>query len=662
MQSQEYKNLIKKAPFAFAYHKIILDDNQKPIDYEFIEINEAFETLTGLEKSKTIGHKVTELIPEITKDPFNWIAFYGEVALNGGEKEFEQYAQGIKKWYKVQAFSTKKYYFSTLFIDISEEKIAQQKLLETNKELELAKAKAESANKSKSEFLANMSHEIRTPLNGVIGFTDLLFGTELNNTQQQYVKNANISAHSLLGIINDILDFSKIEAGKMELDFIKTDIIELLEKTCDIVKYQASQKGIELLLDIQLDIPRFLMIDPMRLKQILVNLLGNSVKFTEVGKIELKVSFIPQNKSSGLFVFSVLDTGIGINVEQQKKLFDAFTQADLSTTRKFGGTGLGLTISNMLAKKMKSNIEVISEVNKGSVFYFTVETEYEFGSELDFNNLKDIKRVLLVDDNLSNSLILQKTFNYFKIDFSYVNSALEAINILEQNQNNNFDVIIIDYNMPNLNGLDLIRMMKEQLNFTIEEKNIILLHNSLDDIKIYDEAKNLGIRFNLTKPIKNQELLCCFKEMKKSKSYYKEKSKKNVFVVDIENNKLPVILIAEDVSMNMLLLKTIIKQIVTQVNILEAKNGKEALDLAILAKPDLVFMDIQMPEMNGIDATKEIRNYEYYKDSKIPIVALTAGALNEEKEKCLAVGMNDFLTKPIEQKELYEILKKYLLN
>jgi PAS domain S-box-containing protein len=537
--------------------------------------------------------------------------------------------------------------------DITEQKKTESILL-------LAKQEADIASKAKSEFLANMSHEIRTPLNGVIGFTELLMKTPLNKIQQQYAENANTSGHSLLGIINDILDFSKIEAGKMELDYIKSDIIELAEHSSDIIKYHASQKGIELLLNIQHDIPRFAVLDPIRLKQILVNLLGNAVKFTESGEVELKVTFNKSDATSGEFCFAIRDTGIGISKEQQKQLFKAFTQADSSTTRKFGGTGLGLTISNMLAEKMGSKIGINSDTGKGSTFFFTLTVNYEEGNKIDYSDLTDVGRVLVIDDNFNNRMILEHTFRNWGIGFEGIDNGYQAIKIIENSKP--FDVIIVDYHMPGIDGIETIRIIRDKLKLGPDIQPVILLHSSSDDVEIHEECKKLGVRFNLTKPIKQQELLN-FLRCIRNQPPEVVPGKKLVplsLTIGIAQGIAPVILIAEDVALNRLLAKTLIKQMIPNATVLEAKSGKEAFDMAVQVFPDLVFMDVQMPEISGIEATVEIRKFEQDKNTRIPIVALTAGAIKGEKERCMEAGMDDFLTKPVDRDALYKMLEKHL--
>jgi len=543
--------------------------------------------------------------------------------------------------------------FSEMLVNVRHRAKLEQILVEE-------KAKAEIANAAKSEFLANMSHEIRTPLNGVIGFSDLLKSTPLSPVQQQYVDNANISAHSLLGIINDILDFSKIEAGKLELDNIQTDIIELIEQASDIIKFSSSDKRLELLLNIMPDIPRFAEVDPVRLKQIIVNLLSNAVKFTEVGEVELKVSFLKISDKIGEYTFSVRDTGIGISDEQQTKLFKAFSQADSSTTRRFGGTGLGLVISNLIAEKMGSKIQLLSHQGEGSTFFFTITTPFEHGTSLSKDSIKDVKRVLVIDDNDNNRLILEHTLNNWEIEFEGCDNGISSLKLIEKAKH--FDVIIVDYNMPYLNGLDTIRMIREKLNLTPEIQPIILLHSSADDIAIHEECKKLGVRFNLIKPIKSQEL---FNYLNNINNQQLPSSSQDIKSNDSEKNlvrskEAPVILVAEDVDLNMQLVVIMIKKYIPNATIVKAINGSIAVKETLKWKPDLILMDVQMPLMSGLEATKLIRLQEPNQTKKIPIVALTAGAVKGEKERCIEAGMNDFLTKPLEFDSLVGVLNKYI--
>ena len=321
-----------------------------------------------------------------------------------------------------------------------------------------AREEAEKANKAKSEFLANMSHEIRTPLNSVIGFTDLLKKTQLSLVQQQYVNSANISGHTLLGIINDILDFSKIEAGMLDLDSIKSDMMQLFEDSIDIVKFVAAEKDIELLLDIDHSMPRFAHVDAIRLKQILVNLLGNAVKFTMKGEVELKIRYQELDGGNGKISLSVRDTGIGINKEQQSKLFKSFSQADSSTTRMFGGTGLGLVISQLIAGKMGSAIHFKSTVGVGTVFYFDITTRFEAGEKPDYTTIKGVKRCLIIDDNANNQTIMKQMLLQWQIQSECCDSGFDALKIIEQPEP--FDLIICDYKMPYFNGIETVRMLK----------------------------------------------------------------------------------------------------------------------------------------------------------------------------------------------------------
>jgi PAS domain S-box-containing protein len=533
--------------------------------------------------------------------------------------------------------------------DITEHKILEQNFIHS-------KEKAEAASKAKSEFLANMSHEIRTPLNSVIGFSELMMKTRLDDTQQQYNSAVFQSANSLLDIINEILDFSKIEAGMLEISIEKTDILELGYQVSDVVCYQAYKKNLELLLNIGMDIPRFIWSDALRLRQVLTNLLGNAVKFTDKGEIELKIEIVhKESEDKALIRFSVRDTGIGINPENQQKIFDAFSQEDASTSRKYGGTGLGLAISKKLLGLMGSELQLQSTPGMGSTFFFELDVKTMHGEPEEWALISDYKKILIVDDNANNRLLLKDMLAHKQIESDEASSGAIAIKMLSGNKK--YDLILMDFNMPEMDGIETIKSIRNELKLSIADQPIMLLHSSAEDERINEACNALGVHHRLVKPIKMKNL---FESISRTGHQNKQdKINKEIQLAKTVSKKgFFKVLLVDDNALNIMLIKKIISDILPDASLFEAVNGSEAVDSYTNLQPDIVFMDIQMPVMNGLEATTAIRKIE--KNKRIPIIALTAGTNNEERERCMVCGMDDFVAKPFLSNTIFQVIDKWL--
>ncbi len=613
----------------------------------FFEANQAFVEKTGYTREEALGKLPEEL--GLSDKPETARVIRDTLSKDGSIHNLEMKIKTKRgeildglfsgEFFEIQG---KKMYL-TVIADITAQKKAEILALQ--------------ASKTKSEFLANMSHEIRTPLNGVVGFAELLLKTQLSLSQRQYVENLATAARSLMEIINEILDFSKIEAGKLELEKTRADLVQLLQSTVDIVKLNAAQKGLELLLAIQPNIPRFAVVDSVRLKQILVNLLGNAVKFTQVGEVELSLTFEVKEGDTGIFRFSIRDTGIGIDSDQKKKLFNAFTQADSSVTRKYGGSGLGLVISNLLAKKMGSEIRVESEKGIGSTFSFAIETCYEPRDEPPFSPEKPIARALIVDDNLRQCQILREQLRAWRIEAEVCADGLTALKSISRSDP--FDVVLIDSQMPYLDGIETIRIARDKYYRALDKNAIILLNAELNDPRIAEAQKEFSIQGVLNKPVKPEELRKVLENLYTRAPLPETLKETESADMALLIARPPRVLVVEDIAMNMLLVRTILKEIAPNAVITEAENGIQAVEAIEQGVFDLVLMDVQMPEMSGLEATEKIREREAGTLRHVPVIALTAGAIKGEEEKCLQAGMDGFLTKPINPVALRNVLAKH---
>ena len=661
---EEKSALLKKSEARF---RVFFENSQialfiHDIQLNIISANKHAATFVGVAPEELLGKNLAKFLPQ---DRVEFLNEYIKKITEDGAADGTTYVVGKDGKEKVWLYSA-----------IVEDMSAEQPYVLVNavdlthrfkmeEELKIATKKAEDANRAKSEFIANMSHEIRTPLNGVIGFTDLMLKTELDDTQQQYLKIINQSGSTLLNIVDQILDFSKIESKKITLVEEKTDLQSLAADAFAMVSFASEKKGLEMLLDFQDNLPRFVWVDEIRLKQVLVNLLSNAVKFTDEGEVKLIINTKEElSDDKAILSFFVCDTGVGIHPDKMDQIFKAFTQEDGSITKKYGGTGLGLTISNKLLELKDSKLEVKSEHGKGSCFSFDLKLKvekYKFNDEL----LKGIKRVLVVDDNESNRQILKRMLELKNIEVDEADSGLAALLMLQKNAE--YDVIIMDYHMPVMDGIETIRKIKGDILKTdkLEDQPIVMLYSSSDSEKLQAECDNLEIQSRLVKPIKMQEMYEVLAELKNEKLKNESQNKKNLEKAASLNNRECVLqnesftfLIAEDNEVNMYLAKILVLQLTPNSTVVEARDGEEAVKLFFEIKPDFVLMDIQMPNMNGYEATQEIRLKE--KGKPTPIVALTAGNMLGEREKCLAAGMDDFMAKPIVKKDLAKMFRKWL--
>ncbi len=654
-RDEEFRALLDSAPDA----TIITNS-----DGEIVMVNKQTENIFEYEREELIGNKIEMLIPQKFRKGHpkhrKKLIRHSDARLMGENMELLALCKDGREFPVEIRLSPIKTSSGTVVAssirDITERKKAEN-------ELKVAKQAAEEATQAKSDFLANMSHEIRTPMNAIIGMSQLALRTELTPKQHDYLVKVEYSAHNLLGIINDILDFSKIEAGKMDIELIDFHLDGVLENLSNLVTLKAEEKGLEVIFSTAKEVPMSLVGDPLRLGQILINLSNNAVKFTEKGEVVVSTEVLEKNTDNVTLKFTVRDTGIGLTEKQIGKLFQSFSQADGSTTRKYGGTGLGLTISKKLVEMMDGEIWVESEHGKGSSFIFTAklgrqaqEKEKVLIPSVDLRGM----RVLVVDDCDTSRETLQVALESMSFKVTTVASGKEAIAELERCAGDapekHYQLVLMDWKMPKMNGIETTSRIKADPK--LPKAPTVIMVTAYGREEVMKQADAVGMDGFLIKPVSNSTLFDTIMEVFGKSVERKSRSETHglTHAKGLERIRGAKILLAEDNEINQQVATELLEQAGMVVTV--ANNGREAVEKVNEFEFDLVFMDVQMPEMNGLEATAAIRKIPKFKD--LPIVAMTAQAMAGDREECLEAGMDDYVTKPIDTKELFSALVKWI--
>lgn len=639
------------------------------IEGYFERVNPIFSEVLGYSESELLDRPFFEFIhPD---DQERTVEVMGTLQQGGNVVDFEnryQCSDGHFVWlsWSARAAAKGESHVYAVARDVTAKKEAAQALENARFTAEQARAAAEHANRAKSDFLANMSHEIRTPMNAVIGLTELVLESDLTTTQRDYMSTVLESGESLLSIINEILDFSKIEAGKIELECIPFHLRDELGDIMRSLALRAHRKGLELAWHAEPNVPDHLLGDPARLRQVLVNLTGNAIKFTDSGEVVLHVQSESLSDSQADIRFEIRDTGVGIAKEKREVIFAEFEQADTSTTREFGGTGLGLSISSRLVRLMGGRIDVESEVGQGSTFHFRVtmdcaEPARESEAQAEVGALEGMT-VLIVDDNPTNRTILQETVESWRMTPVCAESGRQAIEqLLTMRRENTIpQVVLTDVHMPGMDGIEMVRQLRTT--HGMEDEFVIIALTSGGLLGDTEQLDALGISAQLQKPLKQSELLESILEAVSPILDATSIGQRHGDDETLDTHSIPRlrVLLVEDGLANQKLAIGLLSKWGHDVTV--AANGREAIEHWQAQEFDLILMDLQIPEMDGLTATRRIRDREQQDGAHIPIIAMTAHALKGDRELCLEAGMDGYIAKPVRQNDLIETLQPIFAN
>ncbi|NER22113.1 MAG: PAS domain S-box protein [Symploca sp. SIO1C2] len=657
-----------EAKYRAIYDNAVNGIYQSTFEGRYLMVNAALANLYGYDTPEALISEVRDISRQIYLHPEYRSEFQRLLAEHGSVVGFEaqvHHRDGSTLWIAetsrlVRDEQGRPSYYEGIVSNISDRKLAEQRLQE-------AKEAAEVANRAKSEFLALMSHEIRTPMNGVLGLAHLALKTDLNPLQQEYLTKIESSAKSLLQIINDILDFSKIEAGKLELESTQFQLDEVLNNITNILDFKAVEKGLELVCQMGDDIPRHLIGDSLRLRQVLINLASNAVKFTETGNVMISVETVTCTEETVRLKFMVQDTGIGLAASQIDTLFEAFTQADPSISRKYSGTGLGLTICKRLVSLMGGSLGVESELGIGSNFYFEIELGYTLETTaLELCEIADLQglKSLVIDDNQLSRDALVHVLESFSFRPTAASSGLEALNYLQQAAvSEPFELVVIDWHMPEMDGIETVRKIKNDS--CLSHIPHILMTTAYNQEDICETIEQVGISALLPKPTSRSQL---FEAIQKVFGHYVPTSLSAAKSLGSPEQLREIqgaqILLVEDNEVNQLIAQRLLQSAGLNVDL--AINGREATEKVQACSYDLILMDIRMPEMDGLEATRRIRsmaeagNTSKERFTTVPIVAMTAHAMKSDRRKSLEAGMNDHVSKPVNPQELFAALVRWI--